>query len=97
MIKRGAKIALAIGLLGAAVSAGASEALDNGLELYRGGRWRDAIISLRQAASADSPGEAAEALYWIALAELASGDYEAALRDIDETARKKTTDRKSVV
>ena len=91
MIKRGAKIALAIGLLGAAVSAGASEALDNGLELYRGGRWRDAIISLRQAASADSPGEAAEALYWIALAELASGDYEAALRDIDETARKKTT------
>lgn len=91
MKKRGALFALGVGLFCAAVSAQASEALDNGLELYRNGRWRDAIISLRQAASTESPKEAAEALYWIALAELASGDFEAALRDLDETVKKKTT------
>ncbi len=90
MIKRGAFAAIVLASVGAAAAALDSGALGIGLDLYRSGRWRDAIISLRQATSSESPQEAAEALYWIALAELATGDYEAALRDIDELGKKKT-------
>ena len=91
MIKRGALVLFAVGLLSVAASAQESAALSRGLELYRNGQWRDAIIAFRQTATAAAPQEAAEALYWIALSELATGDYEASLRDLDELNRKKAT------
>ncbi len=79
----------AVGLLAAAASAQTGATLKDGLELYRGGRWRDAIISLRQTAASAGADVAAEAQYWIALAELASGDYEASLRDLEDLSAKK--------
>ncbi|MFA6508727.1 MAG: tetratricopeptide repeat protein [Treponemataceae bacterium] len=96
MIKRGALVLFVVGMLSVAVSAQESTALNRGLELYRNGRWRDAIIALRQTSATANPLDAAEALYWIALSELASGDYEASLRDLDELARKKTSFSQSI-
>jgi len=90
MIKRGAIVLFAACAFAAAVAAQTRSGLDDGLELYRSGRWRDAVIVLRQAAASASVQEAAEALYWIALSELAAGDYEAALRDMDELVRRRT-------
>lgn len=90
MKKRGALVLIAVGLLSVAVSAQESAALSRGMELYRAGRWRDAIIALRQTTATANSQDSAEALYWISLAELASGDYDAAFRDIEELIRKKT-------
>jgi TolA-binding protein len=58
--------------------------LQSGLQLYQGGRWREAVGELRRAQTeALDPQLKAEALYWIALAELSSGDYPAVIRDMD--------------
>jgi TolA-binding protein len=65
-----------------------SARLQGGIKLYGEGKWREAVIELRRAqAEALSPEERAEALYWIGLAELSAGEYEAALRDMDELNR----------
>jgi tetratricopeptide (TPR) repeat protein len=62
--------------------------LERGIELYGRGRWRDAAAELRRAqADAQTPNDKGEALYWIALSELAAGEYEGAVRDLDELAR----------
>ena len=62
--------------------------LQNGLRLYEEGKWKEAAVELRAAqAEARSGAQRAEALYWTALAEIAGGDYEASIRDMDELAR----------
>jgi TolA-binding protein len=66
----------------------ASARLQGGIALYGEGKWREAVIELRRAqAEAANPEQRAEALYWIALAELSAGEYEAAVRDMEELAR----------
>ena len=56
--------------------------LQYGINLYGEGRWREAVIELRRVEASD-PSAGADALYWISLAELAAGEYEAALKDMD--------------
>jgi tetratricopeptide (TPR) repeat protein len=63
-------------------AAAAQTSLQYGVNLYGEGRWREAVIELRRAEAAD-PSVRAEALYWIALAELAAGEYEASIRDME--------------
>jgi len=62
-----------------------------GIDLYGQGRWREAVIELRRyiAAAADAalPALTAEAQYWIGLAELSAGEYEAAVLDFDQVAK----------
>jgi TolA-binding protein len=58
--------------------------LQSGLALYQESRWREAVGELRRAqAEAVDPELKGEASYWIALAELSSGDYNGAIRDMD--------------
>jgi TolA-binding protein len=62
--------------------------LEQGLSLYRSGHWADAALELRLSQmEAATPGQAAEALYWLSLTEFSLGEYDAALRDIDELQR----------
>jgi TolA-binding protein len=62
--------------------------LQNGVRLYGESKWREALAELRQAlAETAVPEQRAEALYWIALAELSAGDYAAALAAMDELVR----------
>jgi TolA-binding protein len=62
--------------------------LQNGIRLYEEGKWKEAAAELRQAqAEARSGAQRAEALYWIALAEISGGDYGASIRDMDELVR----------
>jgi TolA-binding protein len=62
--------------------------LQSGINLYGAGRWREAVIELRRAqAEAADPAERGEILYWVALAELAAGEYDASLRDLEELER----------
>ncbi len=66
----------------------AQSRLDHGKTLYGEGKWRDAVLELRRAqAEAQNNTQRGEALYWIALAEIGAGEYEAALRDLEETLR----------
>jgi tetratricopeptide (TPR) repeat protein len=62
--------------------------LQNGINLYGRGLWPEAVIELRryQAESSDAA-QRAEALYWIALAEMGAGEYEAAIRDMNDLDR----------
>ncbi|MDR2071700.1 MAG: tetratricopeptide repeat protein [Treponema sp.] len=62
--------------------------LQDGISLYGRGLWLEAVIELRRY-QAEAPDAAhwAEALYWIALSELGAGEYEAAIRDMDELER----------
>jgi tetratricopeptide (TPR) repeat protein len=72
-------------LFAALITAAAAQtggSLQYGIDLYGAGRWREAVIELRRAGAAD-PSVRAEALYWIALAELAAGEYEASIRDLE--------------
>jgi tetratricopeptide (TPR) repeat protein len=58
--------------------------LQEGINLYSQGRWLEAVSSLRRVqADASSATQRAEALYWIGLAELFAGEYEAALEDME--------------
>ncbi len=61
----------------------AGSALDRGVALYSEGKWQEAIASLRASEAAADNGEKAEILYWIALAEIGGGEYEAAINDLD--------------
>lgn len=62
--------------------------IERGIELYGQGKWREAVAELRRAsAEAPEPSQSAQALYWIALAELSAGEYEAAIQDLDELLR----------
>ncbi|MDR1279064.1 MAG: tetratricopeptide repeat protein [Treponema sp.] len=65
-----------------------SPRLQGGIRLYGEGKWREAVIELRRAqAEAANTEQRAEVLYWIALAELAAGEYGAAVQDMEELAR----------
>jgi tetratricopeptide (TPR) repeat protein len=65
-----------------------SPRLREGIRLYGEGLWREAAVELRRAqAESANPEQEAEALYWIALAELSAGEYEASLRNMDELVR----------
>ncbi|MDR1567051.1 MAG: tetratricopeptide repeat protein [Treponema sp.] len=58
--------------------------LQEGISLYSQGRWLEAVSGLRRVqADASSSTQRAEALYWIGLAELFAGEYEAALEDME--------------
>ncbi|MDR1428943.1 MAG: tetratricopeptide repeat protein, partial [Spirochaetaceae bacterium] len=70
--------------------------LERGIELYSRGQWPDAVAELRRAQSgALTPNDQGEALYWIALSELAAGEYEAVIRDLDELLRINPLGRRS--
>jgi TolA-binding protein len=65
-----------------------SPRLQGGVGLYGEGKWREAVIELRRAqAEAVNTEQRAEVLYWIALAELAAGEYGAAVQDMEELVR----------
>jgi tetratricopeptide (TPR) repeat protein len=73
-----------------------SPRLERGIELYSRAQWRDAAAELRRAqAEAQTPNDQGEALYWIALSELAAGEYEAVIRDLDELLRVNPLGRRS--
>jgi TolA-binding protein len=62
--------------------------LREGIRLYSEGKWQEAAAELRRAqAEASSLEQQAEAMYWIGLAELAGGGYEAAVKDMDDLIR----------
>jgi tetratricopeptide (TPR) repeat protein len=62
--------------------------LEQGVGLYRGGYWTDAVLELRRSRmEAANAGQLAESLYWLSLAEFSLGEYDAALRDIGELQR----------
>jgi tetratricopeptide (TPR) repeat protein len=63
-----------------------AQTLQEGVDLYGAGRWREAVTALRRVQGAD-PSRRSEALYWIFLSELAAGEYEASLRDMEELER----------
>lgn len=59
-----------------------------GVRLYREGRWREAVIEFRRAqAEAAAAEQRGEALYWIALAELFAAEYESSVKDMEELER----------
>jgi TolA-binding protein len=71
-----------------AQTGGELSSLQSGINLYGAGRWREAVIELRRAqAEAANAADRGEVLYWIALAELAAGEYDASLRDLEELER----------
>ncbi|GHU84417.1 hypothetical protein FACS189473_1720 [Spirochaetia bacterium] len=62
--------------------------LQTGVSLYGKGQWAEAAAELRRAyAESSGNSQKAEALYWIALTELAAGSYENSLRAMDEMER----------
>jgi tetratricopeptide (TPR) repeat protein len=72
-----------------AQSAKPLNSLNQGIALYAEGKWQEAIAELRKAQEEVEPGtdansKKAEILYWISLAEIGAGDYEAAMIDLDE-------------
>jgi tetratricopeptide (TPR) repeat protein len=77
---------------GAGPQNGAAQAhrsrLEQGVRLYRSGYWADAALELRRSRmEAANPGQLAESLYWLSLVEFSLGEYEAALRDLEELQR----------
>ncbi len=65
-----------------------SASIQKGIELYGAGHWREAVVELRRSTATQGTNEQrAEALYWIALAELSAGEYESTLQDLDELAK----------
>jgi TolA-binding protein len=59
--------------------------LDQGVRLYRAGQWADAAAELRRSRQeAVGSGQLSASLYWLSLTEFALGEYEDALRDINE-------------
>ncbi|MDR0645130.1 MAG: tetratricopeptide repeat protein [Treponema sp.] len=69
---------------GGIVFSQASVSLETGVNLYISGKWKDAILALRQVRDGDVESEQkAEAVYWLALAEIADSDYESAIKDLN--------------
>ncbi|MHC6204702.1 tetratricopeptide repeat protein, partial [Breznakiellaceae bacterium SP9] len=59
--------------------------LQQGMDLYGKGKWREAVLELRRAQGlAQTNAQRTEALDWISLAEIGAGEYEAAVRDIEK-------------
>jgi TolA-binding protein len=58
--------------------------LQRGIQLYGEGKWQEAVIELRRVqGAAGNREQEAEALYWISLAELSAGAWEASLADME--------------
>ncbi|MDR1903883.1 MAG: tetratricopeptide repeat protein [Treponema sp.] len=66
-------------------SQGLRASIEIGIELYSEGKWREAVLELRRVQGEAERAELrAEALYWISLAEIGAGEYETAVRDMEE-------------
>jgi TolA-binding protein len=64
---------------------GALTGIQAGIDFYGQGKWAEAARALRPLAARDSAGPLrGEALFWLGLSELAMGDYEGALRDMED-------------
>jgi TolA-binding protein len=64
---------------------GALAAIQAGVDLYGQGKWEEAARTLRPLTGRDSAAALRnEALFWLGLSELAMGDYEGALRDMED-------------
>jgi TolA-binding protein len=62
--------------------------LQRGIQLYSEGKWQEAVIELRRVqGAAPNREQEAEALYWISLAELSAGAWEASLTDMEALER----------
>jgi tetratricopeptide (TPR) repeat protein len=62
--------------------------LDQGIKFYRVGQWVDAAVELLLSQrDAHDSSQLAASLYWLSLTEFAMGEYDAALRDINELQR----------
>lgn len=60
-----------------------SSAFQQGVALYGQGKWIDAAVKFQEAERAAVTGdERAEAVYWLCLAQEASGDFEGAIRNL---------------
>jgi TolA-binding protein len=66
-------------------SQGLEASIGAGIELYGEGKWREAVLELRRVqGEAESAELRAEALYWVSLAGIGAGEYETAVRDMEE-------------
>jgi TolA-binding protein len=66
-----------------------------GIDLYGQGKWEEAVRTLRPVAGRDSAKALrSEALFWLGLSELAMGDYEGALRDMEELEKSDPENRR---
>lgn len=72
-------------LLFAAFMLYAQDPLMAGLDAYAKSDWSTATLSFRRAVSL--PGSGSEPWYWLIMSELASGDYQASLSDIERFTR----------
>jgi tetratricopeptide (TPR) repeat protein len=62
--------------------------LQYGVSLYGRGFWPEAVMELKQCYSeTNDPALKADALYWIAMTELAAGNYENSIKAMDELDR----------
>jgi TolA-binding protein len=84
-VKRITGILLLISLCIISLSAQTMQpSLEKGKNLYAGAMWNEAVIELRRFLGRQpSYEEKTEALYWLSLSELAIGDYESALQDLE--------------
>ncbi|HNY16651.1 MAG TPA: tetratricopeptide repeat protein [Treponemataceae bacterium] len=79
-----------IGLLLTAFLVFSQDPLSSGLDAYARSDWSTAVLSFRKAVSEPSAG--AEPWYWLIMAEVSSGEYRAALGDIDRFTASFTDD-----
>jgi TolA-binding protein len=76
-------------------SGGALSGLQAGVGLYGQGKWEEAAGTLRPLTGRDSAGALrSEALFWLGLSELAMGDYEGALRDMEDLEKSDPENRR---
>jgi TolA-binding protein len=76
-------------------SQGVTKRIQRGIGLYGEKRWKESAVELRGAFQ-EAPGisQKVEALFWLSQAELASGDYEAALNDMNRLEELDPTNRR---
>ncbi|GAB1482814.1 tetratricopeptide repeat protein [Treponema sp.] len=85
MIKKTSLLLLVFLVSLATVSAqDTSPSLERGLKLYAEARWAEAVLELRRAAASSTlDSDRTEALYWIALSQIAASEYAGAVQDLD--------------
>ena len=80
---------------GFAQSQGVTLRIQRGIGLYGEKRWKEAAAELRGAfQEASGTSQKVESLFWLSQAELASGDYEAALDDMNKLEEIDPTNRR---
>ena len=76
------------GLTGSGFAQTHQARLEQGIKFYRVGQWVDAAVELLLSKrEARDSGQLAASMYWLSLTEFAMGEYDAALRDINELQR----------